>query len=63
MVMVIRWKSALSPPLNVQLNMTVIAPLTSLKRSTQERVETEGEPVNRNSMNLKQLNSHCKGVN
>ena len=40
-VMLIRKESAPSPPLSVQLTMTLIAPLTFAERSTQERVETE----------------------
>ena len=44
MVMLMRYKAALSPPLSVQLTVTFTAPLTSSERSTQERVGTEGGP-------------------
>ena len=44
MVMLMRYKAALSPPLSVQLTVTFTALLTSSERSTQERVETEGGP-------------------
>ena len=40
-----RKKSALSPPLSVQLTVTFTAPLTSPERSTQERVGAEGGPA------------------
>ena len=43
-VMLMREKSALSPPLSVQLTVTFTAPLISPERSTQEGVETEGGP-------------------
>ena len=39
-----RYKSALSPPLSVQLTVTFTAPLTSSEKSTQERVEIMGGP-------------------
>ena len=35
-------KSALSPPLSVQLTVSFTAPLTSPERSTQERVGMDG---------------------
>ena len=43
-VMLIRKKSAPSPPLSVQLTVTFTAPLTSSERPTQERVGAEGGP-------------------
>ena len=43
-VMLIRKKSALSPPLSVQFTVTFTASLASSERSTQERVGTEGGP-------------------
>ena len=43
-VMLMRYKSALSPSLSVQLAVTFTVPLTSPERSMQERVGTAGGP-------------------
>ena len=45
MLMPMKYKSALSPPLSVQLTITFTAPLvTSSERLAQEGVEKEGGP-------------------
>ena len=42
--MLMRSKSALSPPFSVQFTVIFTAPLTSSEKSMQERVGTEGGP-------------------
>ena len=65
MLMPMKYKSALSPPLSVQLTITFTAPLvTSSERLAQEGVEKEGGPEEINvdccyKIELKQLRYAC----